>query len=216
MKPHPQVKTLLSVTQGDCKVERAQDKVKTVGMNARSHAYKLMKRYSKHFNINIGYLEIVELPDDVEVWCPVEPDLPRWSLGWNDRSGAKSGSGEVKKTMATKKIVERETVTTATLESITLYEVKTNTDLTEGRGHEITLGWFLDPRVAARAGKGRYVMGSDCPAPKARWREVVKFADGRMFLLGDPVDVRVTSTEDLRASGLAKLTPEEKAALGLK
>lgn len=55
-----------------------------MGMNARSHAYKLMKRYAKHFNVNIGYLEIVELPDDVEVWCPSKPDLPRWSLGWND------------------------------------------------------------------------------------------------------------------------------------
>lgn len=44
----------------------------------------------------------------------------------------------------------------------TVWLTVTNSDLTEGRGHRVILGASDTPETAARLGRGRSVMGSDC------------------------------------------------------
>lgn len=87
-----------------------------------------------------------------------------------------------------------------------VFEACTNTDLDEGRGREVPIAHFIHESDARRAAKGRGVMGTD--------------ADVRMV----DVDIRVYESfrefelefeRDVRAKALAKLTPEERRALGL-
>lgn len=102
----------------------------------------------------------------------------------------------------------------ATVTKMTLFEVTTNTDSTEGRGHEIHYGWYLTRAEAKRAGRGRYVMGTDCPI-RQQTIEVVTIGD-RMFVLGDEIDLKSEPPEEVKARALAKLTEEEREALGLE
>lgn len=44
----------------------------------------------------------------------------------------------------------------------------TNTDLTEGRGHQIVYAVAVSPEAAARLGAGCYVQGTDCPVSKCK------------------------------------------------
>ncbi|AZV93552.1 hypothetical protein CBF45_07340 [Bordetella sp. J329] len=48
----------------------------------------------------------------------------------------------------------------------------TNTDLTEGRGHQIPLAVAETKETAVRIGKRRYVMGSDCPVTESMAVEI--------------------------------------------
>ena len=98
---------------------------------------------------------------------------------------------------------------------MTLYRVRTNHDLTEGRGGEYTLGWFIDNAVAIKAAKGNYVMGSDCPV-ETRRELVVRTEDGKVFLLGERVEVKYEDPREVRARALSKLSPEEREVLGIK
>lgn len=102
----------------------------------------------------------------------------------------------------------------ATIETVTFYEVVSNTDLTEGRGGRVVVGRFLDRDVAEIAAKGNYVMGSDCPIEKKTWR-VAHLENGERFLLGERIDVAFQSREDLRRISLSKLSAAERAALGV-
>ena len=94
------------------------------------------------------------------------------------------------------------------VEQMTLYRVRTNTDLTEGRGAERTLGWFIDNAIALKAAKGNYVMGSDCPV-ESRRELVVRMESGEIFLLGERVEITYEDPREIKARALAKLTPEE-------
>lgn len=49
------------------------------------------------------------------------------------------------------------------VEEVKVYAVYTNTDCTEGRGHEYVLYFCQSLSTAIRLGRGRYVQGSDCP-----------------------------------------------------
>lgn len=48
------------------------------------------------------------------------------------------------------------------LEKKKLWVAVSNTDLTEGRGKPIIVGYSTNKATAKRVGKGRGVMGSDC------------------------------------------------------
>lgn len=98
---------------------------------------------------------------------------------------------------------------------MSLYKVTTNTDLTEGRGGERLLGWFIDSAIATRAAKGNYVMGTDCPVERYTC-EVVRTEDGKLYLLGKPIELEYEDPREVRARALSKLTPEERKVLGIK
>lgn len=102
----------------------------------------------------------------------------------------------------------------AKIERVTLHHVTSNTELCEGRGATVTVGWFLDRGVAERAAKGRYVMGTDCPI-ETTTKTVARMDSGALHLLGEKIEVSYEDPEQVKRRALAKLTPEEMRALGL-
>lgn len=51
---------------------------------ARAAVAKLEQHYAKHFGLDPHQVEACEYSDDWVVCCPSRPDLPKWSLGYND------------------------------------------------------------------------------------------------------------------------------------
>jgi hypothetical protein len=106
----------------------------------------------------------------------------------------------------------------------TIYIATRNADLDEGRGHEIVIGNFVDESVAKRAATGRSVMGTNGCVMQAGRTVVEVMPTGAysrsnppqpfLYLLGDAVHTTLPPTkEELRKAAVAKLTPEELAAL---
>ncbi len=52
-------------------------------------------------------------------------------------------------------------------ETRTVWVAYTNTDCTEGRGYQVPLAVCESEATARRIGKGRFVMGADCPVETA-------------------------------------------------
>jgi len=92
-----------------------------------------------------------------------------------------------------------------------LFVVKTNSDTCEGRGSTVILGYFTDRGKAKSVARGRGVFGSDADVVLEAHRTV--FTERGIFLLGEQINCDVV--EDVRERALAKLTKEEKDALGL-
>jgi hypothetical protein len=55
-----------------------------MSMKARTDVARLEQRYAKHFGLDRSLVEAREYSDDWVVSCPSKPDLPEWSLGYND------------------------------------------------------------------------------------------------------------------------------------
>lgn len=51
---------------------------------ARTAVAKLRERYCRHFKIDRDLVKETEYSDDWVVSCPSRPDLPEWSLGYNN------------------------------------------------------------------------------------------------------------------------------------
>jgi hypothetical protein len=51
---------------------------------ARAEIAKLEKRYQKSFKLDPSLVEVREFRDDWVVSCPSRPELPVWSLGYNE------------------------------------------------------------------------------------------------------------------------------------
>lgn len=98
---------------------------------------------------------------------------------------------------------------------MTLFHVTTNTDLNEGRGSEKTVGWFVDEDIARRASRRNYVQGTDCPVVRKSCT-VVRTEDGKLHLLGEPIEVEYEDPREVRARALQKLSSKERKALGIK
>ncbi len=58
------------------------------------------------------------------------------------------------------------------------------------------------------------VMGTDCDVDKISKKVVI--VDDEFFILGDQVATHYEDPQEVRKRALSKLTPEERAALGLK
>lgn len=79
------------------------------------------------------------------------------------------------------------------IENVRLFEVVTNSDLCEGRGSRVSLGWFINKVSAKERARGAGVFGTDANIEeKSKWVLVIR-----------------------RKRALAKLTDEDKEALGL-
>lgn len=98
---------------------------------------------------------------------------------------------------------------------MTLHHVWANSDTVEGRGREYTMGWFIDEAVAQKAGKGNYVMGTDCPIQTMK-RLVVQVDSDEVFLVGENVEISFEDPREVRARALAKLTTAERKVLGIE
>lgn len=86
------------------------------------------------------------------------------------------------------------------------YEAYTNSDLTEGRGVAVHIGYFTDEDAAIRAAEHKGPMGTSA------W---VRQVDKVIKVFEDFGEFEKEQRNEARARGLSKLTQEEREALGL-
>ena len=101
------------------------------------------------------------------------------------------------------------------LEKRTYYRVISNSDLNEGRGVHITVGIYTTHNEAYKAAKGAGVMGSNAEVSSETSLVFRDDLTGELFLLGDQILTEHVDINKIRERALAKLTAEEKEALGL-
>lgn len=93
------------------------------------------------------------------------------------------------------------------------YQVLTNSDLTEGRGETVLIGRAFTRDRALDFAKGQGVMATDAKVELVA--ETLVAWDGGIFVLAPAHMLTRESQEEIARRGLAKLTDEEKVALGL-
>jgi hypothetical protein len=93
-----------------------------------------------------------------------------------------------------------------TLQAYNVFEAYTNSDLTEGRGYPVTLGFFVKEVDAIKASLGKGVMGTDASV-------CAKDLDIRIFETFE--EYQNYQKDSIRRKALAKLSLSEKQALGL-
>jgi hypothetical protein len=103
--------------------------------------------------------------------------------------------------------------------TMNLYEVRGENDSTEGRGGTHLVGWFTSSEIADKAAEGKGVMGYKGTV-NPHTKVVVTYRDDEgndvTHLVGEQILVQYEDPKEVRARGLAKLTPAERHALGLK
>lgn len=97
------------------------------------------------------------------------------------------------------------------VEIITLYAIVSNSDITEGKGRRVVVGYARTGEEGAALAAGKGVMGSDAAVEGV---QAVQLPDGEVRLLGKRVD-QDWSREAALAAARAKLTPEELKLLKL-
>jgi hypothetical protein len=93
-----------------------------------------------------------------------------------------------------------------------VYEIMENVDKLEGHGAYETVAYVSAEHLA------KDVSHSDVRNPrKVIKRPAILLPDGNVFLLvcSSPVDIQTTMEDTVRTIALSKLTPEEKASLGV-
>lgn len=97
---------------------------------------------------------------------------------------------------------------------VMIHAATTNTELNEGRGQQIDHSYYRSKDDAVMGAQGIGVMGS---AGGVEPRLALSLEDGSYLILADPVKISENPkmVEELRRTGLAKLTPGERAALHL-
>ena len=79
------------------------------------------------------------------------------------------------------------------LTRITVYTVKTNTDLTEGRGREYIKHYCRLRSTAYRLAENNYVQGTDCPVSTAT---LIDLGDGRYVDPAASVQIEEPTADD--------------------
>jgi hypothetical protein len=110
-------------------------------------------------------------------------------------------------------------------EKRTVWVAYTNTDCTEGRGHDVPIAVCAAEITALRLGRGGYVQGHDCPV---RPMDLVKI-DGKWYAPSAAISVIEPTKEDVAAQAAldakreamakakaAGLTDADLLALGLR
>lgn len=87
------------------------------------------------------------------------------------------------------------------------YEAYTNSDLTEGRGRDVSIGYFTYEYDALTASYGKGVMGTDAVVRKTN-------IDIQVFDSYD--EYEASKVDDAKLRAWRKLTPEERKLLGLE
>lgn len=102
------------------------------------------------------------------------------------------------------------------LKRITAYEVRGQTDTTEGRGGTYLVGYFFNKSKADEAAKDKGVWGAAGDVHTVNVVELTYPQGFKVFYLDKPIDVKSATNEELKAKALAKLTTEDKLILGIK
>ena len=97
-------------------------------------------------------------------------------------------------------------------EFITIWQVTGDKDQTEGRGGTYVVGYTKTEKEAQELARGKGVMGSD---GEVHLKQAIKFDHGAIYEIGERCDEQWAKMER-KAAALAKLTPEDREALGLK
>ena len=90
------------------------------------------------------------------------------------------------------------------------YVVRSNSDLTEGRGYHISIALCESKSTAIRIGKGKYVQGLDCPVDEVA---AIKL-DGKWYVPLDAVRIEKATDADKQADAKAQAIKKARA-LGL-
>lgn len=103
----------------------------------------------------------------------------------------------------------------AEVKLINAYKVSANSDLNEGRGHTIILGYYSNRNAATLAAKGQDVMGTDAKVEPINLKCVD--VNGQLHLIGGKIEIldNYISPKELKEAALAKLTPAERRVLGV-
>lgn len=101
------------------------------------------------------------------------------------------------------------------------YKAQGDTDTTEGRGPLRTIGWYLNEQLAKLAAKGQGVFGADGYVSPEIVNVIVYIdpdtGESVVRKLGELLQQQQFEDDDeVRARALAKLSAEERRALGLK
>lgn len=99
-------------------------------------------------------------------------------------------------------------------ETLTLWAVYTNDDLTEGRGRQFVKHFCKAEATARRLAKNGYVQGTDCPVEPVQ----ALFVDGKYFLptsILNIVDMTKADESAQRLIDARKLALEKARALGM-
>ena len=78
------------------------------------------------------------------------------------------------------------------METRTVWVAYTNTDCSEGRGHDVSIGVCATEAAARRLARNRYVQGSDGPVLPM---ELMKI-DDKWYELTHPIDVIESTVDD--------------------
>ena len=104
------------------------------------------------------------------------------------------------------------------------FEVWTNSDTVEGRGHSVCLGRFYDRELAEYKARGRGVMGRDADIKTVSGQALRDWSDtskdyvldlSKSISRAEFTSEKEERKSELRASGLSKLSKEEREALGV-
>jgi len=99
-----------------------------------------------------------------------------------------------------------------------IYEVISNSDLTEGRGSQIVIARFFDRNIAAHYAKDKGVMGTRAEVAEGEVLAIgaLKALEPTKYrVLGPVVPIYNDPTDIKRQQALSKLTEEDKRILGL-
>ena len=99
-----------------------------------------------------------------------------------------------------------------------LFEVRGESDTTEGRGGTYLVGWFTDGEIAKKAAHEKGVWGGHGQINE-KICDVAVFKNGLgeevVGIIKEYVQIDYEDPRETRAKALAKLTPKERKALGL-
>jgi len=87
-----------------------------------------------------------------------------------------------------------------------VFEVSTNSDSVEGRGHKVHLAYFVNHADAKLAAKGKGVMGTEA---------TVEPCNLVINIYENIDEFNANTRENIRKRALAKLDAEERMVLGL-
>lgn len=100
----------------------------------------------------------------------------------------------------------------ATLEQCNVYLV---TRVSSDDGHRIKVAWFSD-ECEASAFRNKIKNGEPCVVPAIAWKEVSQYGGFNYYIPANgEFDKLPVDRELYRESGLKKLTPREREALGV-
>lgn len=106
-------------------------------------------------------------------------------------------------------------------QNVEVFCVVTNSDLTEGRGARVEVGWFKHRTDAEHCAVGKGVFGSAADVEPHNVDIVIPINDEgledwlNVKITGKPVVFSYNPSDQIRERALAKLSKDERRALGL-